>query len=177
MTASPAPTVYPSATTTGIFSRVDAAAYLQRIQLPHTLLNEPPSLPLLRQIQSSHILSVPFESTTLHVPDWTDDDAPITLGAGETVLLGEGAFNRIVKLNRGGYCFSLNSSFAMLLRTFGFKVSEVAAKVYGFQGQDPEVAGYRWAPTSHQCSVVDWEGSDGRFFVDVGFGSAQSAYP
>lgn len=80
----------------------------------------------------------------------------------------------------GGYCFSLNSTFAAFLRVFGFRVSELAARVYGALGKDPEEAGLLWGPTSHECLVVDWE-TDGvrseRYFVDVGFGSGQSNTP
>ncbi|GAA5851222.1 hypothetical protein JCM8547_004172 [Rhodosporidiobolus lusitaniae] len=175
----PAPTdetVWPSATTSGKLSRSHAAAYLTRIDLPTTLLDAPPSLDLLRQLQSSHIFTVPFESLTVHVPNWHDHSAPIFLGGGETVTLGEEAYRRIVALKRGGYCFSLNSTFAALLRSFGFRVSECAARVFSNQMKDPEEAGYEWESTSHQVSIVDWEGSDGRYLADVGFGRS-SAFP
>lgn len=171
---------FPTTTSIGQLSRPDAQLYLTRIELPHLLANDaapPPSLDLLRQLQSHHITHVPFESTSIHVPDWSDEEASIELGRGTTVGLGQAAFHRIVHLKRGGYCFSINSTFALLLRWFGFRVSEVAARVFGQQGADPEKVGWSWSPTSHQCAVVDWEGSEGRWFVDVGFGSAQSVYP
>lgn len=156
----------------------DAALYLKRIEVELDASSPPPpSLELLRQLQSSHILAVPFESTTLHCSNWHNDDDEIQLGGGHHVALGAEAFHRIVHLRRGGYCFSLNSTFALLLRFFGFRVSELAARVFANLGGNPEEVGWAWSPTSHQCAVVDWEGSDGRWFVDVGFGSAQSAYP
>lgn len=144
-------TVWASATTSGRLGRADAAAYLERISLPPALLDESPSLDLLRQLQSAHILAVPFESLTLHVPDWHDDDAEIHLGGGHPVGLGSDALNRIVRLKRGGFCFSANSSFAAFLRYFGFRVSECAGRVFSFQRKDPAKAGYSWEPTSHQC--------------------------
>ncbi|ORY92867.1 arylamine N-acetyltransferase 1 [Leucosporidium creatinivorum] len=170
---------FPTPNSTGQLSRADAALYLTRIGLPHLSNDASPSLDLLRQLQSHHITHVPFESTSIHVPNWHDDEADIELGRGTTVGLGEAAFRRIVHLKRGGYCFSINSTFALLLRWFGFRVSEVAARVFGAQGKDPEdeEVGWSWSPTSHQCAVVDWEGSEGRWFVDVGFGSAQSVIP
>ncbi|KPV75533.1 uncharacterized protein RHOBADRAFT_44040 [Rhodotorula graminis WP1] len=168
---------FASPDSTGKLSRHDAAAYLDRISLSHSLLDQPPSLDLLRTLQSSHILAVPFESLSLHVKDWQDDEADIYLGGGEVVGLGEAAFNRIVHLRRGGFCFSINSSFAALLRFWNFRVSECAARVYSHQRKDPQEAGWSWEPTSHQISIVDWEGSSARWFVDVGFGSAQCSYP
>ncbi|KAK4053279.1 hypothetical protein OIO90_004053 [Microbotryomycetes sp. JL221] len=122
-------------------------------------------------------MTVPFETTAVHIPDFERDDAPIKLGHGHGVKLGREAFEWIVNKRRGGYCFSLNSTFALLLRSMGFSVSELAARVYKFLGEDPQEKGWQWHATSHQCAVVDWEGSQGRYFVDVGFGSAQSVYP
>ncbi|GAA6048239.1 hypothetical protein JCM3770_006498 [Rhodotorula araucariae] len=169
--------VYASPAASGQLSRADAAAYLDRISLAHSLLDEPPSLDLLRQLQSAHILAVPFESLSLHCKDWKDEDAEIHLGGGEPVGLGEQAFHRIVHLRRGGFCFSSNSTFAALLRFWGFRVSECAARVYSHQRKDPQEVGWSWEPTSHQVSIVDWEGSASRYFVDVGFGSAQCSFP
>ncbi|GJN89304.1 hypothetical protein Rhopal_002284-T1 [Rhodotorula paludigena] len=148
-------TVWASATTSGRLGRADAAAYLERISLPLALLDESPSLDLLRQLQSAHILAVPFESLTLHVPDWHDDDAEIHLGGGHPVRLGNDAYNRIVRLRRGGFCFSANSSFAAFLRYFGFRVSECAGRVFSFQRKDPAEAGYSWEPTSHHIRFED----------------------
>ncbi|BGO94047.1 hypothetical protein NBRC10512_003680 [Rhodotorula toruloides] len=169
--------VWPSATMVGRLSRRDAAAYLTRLSLPHALLDSRPSLDLLRQLQSAHVLAVPFESLSIHVGDWHDDEAEINLGGGELVGLGDKAFNRIVNLNRGGFCFSANSSFATLLRYWDFRVSECAARVFSHLRKDPEDTGFSWEPTSHQISVVDWDGSDGRYFADIGFGSGNCVYP
>ncbi|GAA5824164.1 hypothetical protein JCM11251_001549 [Rhodosporidiobolus azoricus] len=169
-------TVWPSTTTSGKLSRAHASAYLDRLYLPQSLLDDPPSLDLLRQLQSTHILTVPFESLSVHVRDWHDFEAEIHLGGGETVKLGEEAYRRIVELKRGGYCFSLNSTYAALLRYFGFRVSECAGRVFSEQLKDPEEVGWDWQSTSHQVSIVDWKGSDGRWLSDVGFGRS-CAYP
>jgi arylamine N-acetyltransferase len=195
---SSATSVWPSATTSGKLSRAHATAYLERIDLPAKHLDDPPSLDLLRKLQCSHMLAVPFESLTVHVPSWHDLDAEINLGGGETTHLGEKSYQRIVDLKRGSYCFGINSTFATLLRYFGFRVSECAARVFTQQMQNPEDVGFEWESTSHQfafcplsipsymrllnrlpsrrVSIVDWQGSEGRFLVDVGFGRS-SAYP
>jgi N-hydroxyarylamine O-acetyltransferase len=139
---------WPSPHTLGKLNRADALAYLERINLPSSVVDEEPSLDLLRRLQSAHLISVPFESTSVHVKDWKDDEAEIELGGGETVRLSEGAFNHIVSLRRGGYCFSLNGTFPSLLRWFGFNVSECLAKVNAVR-KDPDVHGVDWEALSH----------------------------
>lgn len=171
-------TEWPSQSSQGRLNRADAELYLTRLDLPRSLLDSKPSLELLRRLQTAHICTVPFESTTIHVPDWqVADDTPIVLNAGGTVGLGRDAFRRIIEHKRGGYCFSLNSTFALLLRYFDFRVSEVVARVFAHLGADPAVSGWDWSATTHQCAIVDWEGSNGRFLVDVGFGSTQPLNP
>jgi N-hydroxyarylamine O-acetyltransferase len=172
-------TEWPTQISQGRLSRANAEQYLKRLQLdPSRLLNSKPSLELLRQLQFSHITTVPFESTAIHVPNWhAADDTPIVLNEGGTVGLGQAAFERIVEYRCGGYCFSLNSTFALLLRYFGFRVSEVVARVFAHLGSDPNESGWDWSASTHQCALVDWEGSDGRYLVDVGFGSTQSLNP
>lgn len=141
-------TIWPSPHTAGKLNRKDALEYLERIKLPPSIVDEKPSLSLLNKLQAAHLLAVPFESTTIHVKDWYDDDAEIEIGGGGTVALAEGAFNHIVKLRRGGYCFSLNGTFPSLLRWFGFNVSECLAKVNSIR-KDPEVEGVDWEALSH----------------------------
>ena len=139
---------WPSPQTAGKLSRDDAVRYLERIKLPASTVEESPSLDLLKKVQRAHMLAVPFESTSIHVKDWRDDRAEIGLGGGEPVALAEGAFRHIVSLKRGGYCFSLNSSFASLLRSFGYNVSECLAKVNSIR-KDPAVHGVEWEALSH----------------------------
>mgnify|MGYP001567010543 CR=1 FL=1 len=150
------------------------------LNLPTSLLAARPSLDLLRQLELAQLLSVPFESTILHVPSsaWTEDpDRAIQLGeSGESVALGEAAFDRIVRERKGGYCFSLNSVFAALLRHW-FRVSDVAARVYGHLDQDPAAKGWSWAPTSHHVLIAGWDGEEGMWILDGGFGGGQSPYP
>ncbi|SCV74022.1 BQ2448_6454 [Microbotryum intermedium] len=172
-------TSYASEFQIGRFGRGDVAKYLARIGLdPSLYLDRKPSYELLSELQAAHLYSILFESTAVHIKDWTNDDAEIRLSGGETAALGEAAFNRLIGLHRGGYCFFLNSLFASLLRYFGFRVSEVAARVNYQVGQDPEVVGLRFKPTSHQYCVIDWEASKGeRYLCDVGFWNSQSLIP
>ncbi|GAA6059264.1 hypothetical protein JCM10212_006657 [Sporobolomyces blumeae] len=160
---------FPSPQQLGKLNRADALAYLSRIGVPSDVIDSRPSLALLRQLQSRHMLTVPFESTTVHVKDWGALDAPIELGGGELVPLAEPGFRRVVDLRRGGYCFLLNGNFACLLRYFGFRVSECLAKV-NMVRKDPDEFGVEWEALSHQVSIVDWSGSETRYLSDVGFG-------
>ena len=47
-------------------------------------------------------------------------------------------------------------------------MSEVGARVYLHRGKDPAEVGYFWSQTTHICLIVDWEGADGRWFLDFG---------
>lgn len=168
------PSTWSSPHSLGKLNRQDALEYLARIELPSSLVDHEPSLELLDQLQTAHLLAVPFESTSVHVKNWQDDEAMIEVGGGETVALSEGAFRHIVVLKRGGYCFSLNGTFPSLLRWFGFRVSECLAKVNSIR-KDPEVHGVEWEALSHLVSIVDWPGSNGRYLSDVGFGSGPTS--
>ncbi|KAI5480599.1 hypothetical protein MNV49_000295 [Pseudohyphozyma bogoriensis] len=163
--------VFASLTTVGKLNKADSEAYLERINLPASLLSEPPSLPLLRKLQYAHLTSVPFDSSRLHIPEneFETPEAVVELRRGAAYELGRAAFDRIVKQRRGGYCFVLNSTFAGLLRNW-FLVGENAGKVYGAVRQDPAVAGWSWGPVSHEVLAVGWEGEPERYMVDVGFG-------
>lgn len=64
--------------------------------------------------------------------------------------------------------------FATLLRSLGFRVSEVVARCYKNLGQNPVThpEGYKWGTFTHELLVVDWpkaEGSD-RYVVDGAWG-------
>ncbi|GAA5959989.1 hypothetical protein JCM3765_006125 [Sporobolomyces pararoseus] len=160
--------------TVGKLNREDALAYLTRSNLPSSIVDQEPSIELLNQLQTAHLLAVPFESTSVHVKNWHDEKAEVRLGGGETVALSDRAFRHIVALKRGGYCFSLNGTFPSLLRWFGYRVSECLAKVNSIR-KDPEVHGVEWEALSHLVSIVDWPGSNGRYLSDVGFGSGPTS--
>lgn len=102
----------------------DTLLFLNRLDLPSALLHAPPSLELLAQLQLALHLRVPFDVSSLHVPqeDWSGPSKPIQLGGGIVGEKGgmniqtEGNFKRVVEQRRGGFCFSLNTLAAALLR-------------------------------------------------------------
>lgn len=70
------------------------------------------------------------------------------------------------------------TNFAALLRSFGFRVSDLGARVYMHRGQDPAEVGYLWSALTHHVLVADWPASGGkRYLVDVGFGGGGCPYP
>lgn len=170
-------------TTLAILNDEDVALYLERLSLGEKVdVNAAPSLELLADLLLAHHLSVPFDTTPVHVrdEDWRRRKGKMSLGKG-----GEGMgistranFDRVVRQRRGGYCFSLNTLMAALLRSFGFEVSEVGARVYMHRGRDPAEAGWQWTAVSHIALLVSWPGSQGkRYLADVGFGGGGCAFP
>ncbi len=125
---------------------MDAKAYLERINYKGSLL---PTFETLRDLQLSHLLSVPFENLSIH--------------ANEPILLQDKSlFEKIVLRRRGGFCYELNGLFATLLRQLGFRVTLLSAgvaKKNGAFGPDFD----------HMTLMVLLED---RWLVDVGFGDS-----
>ena len=106
------------------------------------------SLATLKALHFSYVHSVPFENLDIHLGQ------PISLEPSDL-------FTKIVTRKRGGYCYEVNSFFAMILRSFGFDVQCLLARVlYG-------VSTFR--PRSHQLLLVTVENQP--WIADVGFGS------
>lgn len=126
---------------------MDVNAYLKRIGLTKI---EKPSLSWLSCLQTNHILSVPFETLSIH-----RDDETVSL---ESDLL----FEKIVERRRGGFCYELNGLFAELLEAVGFEVTRISAKVYSEAKDEfgPEF--------DHMALLVHL---DKKYLVDVGFGN------
>ena len=80
---------------------MEIAAYLSRIQYQGGL---EPNLENLRNLQVAHLLHVPFENLDIH------RKVEIDL---------EGSYEKIVKRNRGGFCYELNGLFYELLEALG----------------------------------------------------------
>jgi N-hydroxyarylamine O-acetyltransferase len=125
---------------------LDAATYLRRINYDGPLA---PSAETLRQLHLAHLLSVPFENLSIH---WRE---PI-------VLSDDALFEKIVRRQRGGFCYELNGLFAGLLRSIGFKVTMLSAEV-------ANAAGEFGPPFDHMTLMVTLEQ---RWLADVGFGDS-----
>jgi arylamine N-acetyltransferase len=104
-----------------ILNDADTTAYLERIGLTAEVLKQAPSFELLSLIHLQHHLSVPYDTSSLHVPEaeWNDNKPqPIVLGRGHGMQLGtRGNFERIIENRRGGFCYANNTLYAALLRS------------------------------------------------------------
>jgi len=125
---------------------MNTKAYLKRIGY-----NGPtrPSLNVLHRLHRMHLLSIPFENLDIHLH--------------RPIVLSEAAFyNKIIKHRRGGFCYELNGSFALLLKRLGFKVSMLSSRV--------ERKGGRFGPDfDHMTLLVQLKET---WLADVGFGDS-----
>lgn len=123
---------------------LDTTAYLDRIRYRGSTT---PSTDTLRQIHRAHLLAVPFENL----------DIPLK----RKIVCDEGAFVRkIVEKRRGGFCYEMNGAFAALLRSVGFQVTLLSARV-------PHADGSEGPEFDHLALRVDL---DEAWLADVGFG-------
>jgi N-hydroxyarylamine O-acetyltransferase len=123
---------------------LNSKAYLERIKYGGSLN---PNAKTLRDLQLTHLMTVPFENLSIH--------------QGEPIILEDTAlFEKIVKRRRGGFCYELNGLFAALLRSLGFNVSMLSARVAEGNG--------RFSPDfDHMTLMVSLAD---RWLADVGFG-------
>jgi N-hydroxyarylamine O-acetyltransferase len=125
---------------------LDLDAYFRRIGSDAAVV---PDLATLRALVAAHAATIPFENLNpfLGLP------VDLELAAVQRKLVHEG---------RGGYCFEQNLLLGEVLRTIGFEVTNLAARVLWNQPEDAVTA------RSHMLLRVELEG--GSWLVDVGFG-------
>ena len=125
---------------------VDVAAYLARISYSGPTN---PTAENLRALHRAHLFSVPFEN--------------LDIALGRTITaLEEPILKKVVAHRRGGFCYELNGAFAELLRSLGFQVTLLSARVARAKGgEGPEF--------DHLTLRVDLEEP---WLADVGFGDS-----
>ena len=125
---------------------IDLQAYLRRIGLHGTVS---PDLLTLQAVVVAHVAAIPFENLNplLGLP------VSLELAALERKLVHEG---------RGGYCFEQNLLLEAALRTIGFEVSGLIARVLWTRPEDAVT------PQTHMLLRVELAGES--WLVDVGFG-------
>lgn len=131
----------------------DLEAYLSRIG--HDGAREP-SLPVLANLVARHTAAIAFEN----IDALAGRPIPLDLVSLQRKLVGGG---------RGGYCYEQNTLFQGALRTLGFTVSGLMARVR--RGVPPGVD----APRSHMLLLVDLP--EGPYLADVGFGGLTPTAP
>jgi N-hydroxyarylamine O-acetyltransferase len=122
-------------------------SYLRRIG--YTGDTAKPSSNILRKLHKRHLESVPFENLDIQL------NRPI-------VLSDEAFYDKIVRQRRGGFCYELNGSFAILLKSLGFDVTLLSARVVIEEG-----SGYT-PEYDHMALLVKIE--EKSWLADVGFG-------
>jgi N-hydroxyarylamine O-acetyltransferase len=127
---------------------LDIRDYLKRMNYQGSL---EPTLQTLQALHEAHLLAIPFENLSIHY--------------GQPIILQEEAlFNKIVRRNRGGFCYELNGLFAWLLHQLGFQVTLLSAEVSNTAGGfSPEFD--HLTLLIHQLEGTDW-------LADVGFGDS-----
>ncbi len=124
---------------------IDIATYLDRIRFSQEPIVD---LHCLKQLHRHHVFHVPFENLDVHLRK-------------EISLEPVDLFEKIVRRQRGGYCFELNGLFQLLLEALGFQVYSTAARVlFGTETIPPQ---------SHRLLIVTVDGED--WIADVGFGA------
>lgn len=121
--------------------------YLRRIGISESEIS--PDLANLKILQRQHLLHIPFENLDIH---WK---RPI-------ILDNENFYKKIVKSNRGGFCYELNGLFYELLNSAGFQSKLISARV----AKEKDVFG---AEKDHMAILTKI--GDENYLVDVGFGS------
>jgi N-hydroxyarylamine O-acetyltransferase len=128
---------------------MDIAAYLQRIGY---LKPVKPDVQTLHGLQHAHLLAVPFENLDI---GWK---RPIRLDL-------ESLWNKLILQRRGGFCYELNGLFAELLKSIGYDVTYLSARVFNNKGQ-PGI------DFDHLALLVQVPDSPVRWLADVGFGDS-----
>lgn len=120
------------------------ASYLNRIGFKETLRVDKETL---YRIQQAHMRAIPYENLEMHL--------------GRKHILDEGAFvDKIIGMNRGGWCFEMNGLLTHVLDKMGFKVTRVASCI-NRENRGDEGFG------NHLIGLVDL---DKRYVIDVGLG-------
>jgi N-hydroxyarylamine O-acetyltransferase len=102
----------------------------------------------LNEVHICHTLNVPFENLDVFY--------------GRPPLLDEESlYGKIVKNRRGGYCFEMNGIFSIVLKSMGFRVTDLLARV--------TIDGINYTSKTHQVILVETENR--KWLVDVGFGN------
>lgn len=125
---------------------IDLHAYLERIGLRQPVA---PNLQTLRTIITAHVATIPFENLD-----------PF-LGISPALDIAS-VQRKLVHEHRGGYCFEQNRLLSDALRTIGFQVTDLAARVLWGQPEDAITA------RTHMLLRVEAEGKS--WLADCGFG-------
>jgi N-hydroxyarylamine O-acetyltransferase len=138
------------------FERMDATDFPLSQYLSRIGLNKipQPCIEGLREVHAAQAFSIPFE------------DFDILLGRGISLEPAH-LISKLIHQRRGGYCFELNGIFYLALKSLGFTVRPLLARViYGLP--DP-------GARTHEVLLVTIAGQD--WLADNGFGGPGICQP
>jgi N-hydroxyarylamine O-acetyltransferase len=133
-------------------SEIDINSYFSRIGYQGS---QSATLQTLRELHALHPSAITFENLDVLL------QRPIRLEL-------DAIMQKLVTLGRGGYCYEQNTLFLAALRTLGFEVRAVAARVQWN-------AGGLVAARSHMALLL--RQPDGHYIADVGFGGLTLTAP
>ncbi|KAF8866475.1 cysteine proteinase [Acephala macrosclerotiorum] len=136
------------------YTQAQVEAYLSRVSLPE-IARSKGSLEYLSALQKHHLVAVPFENLSLHYSKEHTNS-----------LNKDDLYEKIVTRRKGGYCFESNGFFGLMLRSLGFEVVSVGARVTLVN----PVAGW-----DHHVNLVSIAGMI--YLVDVAFGGSCPTRP
>ena len=131
---------------------IDLEAYFARIGYAGS---RTPTLETLRALHELHPAAIAFENLD------------VLLGRRVRIDMGS-VQHKLLADKRGGYCFEQNGLFGQVLRTLGFSVTGLAARVVF--GYPPE-----HVRRSHMLLKIDLP--EGPYIADVGFGGRAPSAP
>lgn len=124
----------------------DLDAYFARIKYTGSRNT---ALETLQELQLGQLKSIPFENLDVHI--------------GRNISPDPDAVEmKLVRNNRGGYCFEQNVLLLHVLRALGYKVTPLTARVL-FGKPTDRVSGLTHILLRVECEGLSW-------LVDVGFG-------
>ncbi len=112
------------------------------------------SLDLLKEIQKKHLANFSFNNISVLLKQ------DISLDIDDII-------DKIIVNNLGGYCFEHNKLMYEILKSLGFTVHILIAKVLNNQDID--------SPRTHRITLVEWRNN--QYLLDVGFGAVCPQIP
>lgn len=131
----------------------DVQAYLARLGLEW----EQPSVAALMRIHRAQVERVPYETTWIHMNE------PCGIDRANSM-------RRVARLQRSGYCFTLNGGLSALLEALGYDVTLHGGVVHGPEGPVPEAMVNHLVLLVHGLATESNPG--GIWYVDAGLGDA-----
>ncbi len=125
---------------------IQVTQYLKRINFQEKLNK---NIDTLNKLHIAHMEHIPFENLDISLNN------PIKLSLHLQ-------FKKIIKQNRGGFCYELNYLFFSLLQACGFSVKLLSAQVYSDEGLGEAF--------DHMLLLIEIE--DDAYIADVGFGDS-----